>query len=218
MEHFFVSRQHRLCRRWPWRTSIISKLFIYTMSGSGFYSKLYFTMESLEIMLKIILIVNFKRCLISSSLFEASKSVFSLLIGFTCSVIVVFCRCLCTCLWSLCWRRCLRCAKRCSLCFAVVFFDPLAMNFSRRSPEEFRWKILAGEDFQPLVVLAFPCHFQGKLLMVHRSKTLFHRRLKDTRRQSLFCLETKNASWRNTTWRRCRTPTHGTRTSRATRL
>ena len=167
---FFVSRQHRLCCRWPWRTSIISKLFIYTMSNNGFYSKLYFTMKSLEIMLKIILTVNFKRCLISSSLFEASEvGVISLFIGFACSQSglqcnnVVFCRCLCTCLWSLCWRRCLRYAKRCSLCFAFVFFDPLAMNFGRRSPEEFQWKIFAGEDFQPLVVLAFLCQFAWEI-------------------------------------------------------
>ena len=43
------------------------------MSNNGFYSKLYFPVKSLEIMLKIILTVNFKRCLISSSLFEASE-------------------------------------------------------------------------------------------------------------------------------------------------
>ena len=43
------------------------------MSGNEFYSKLYFSMKSLEIMLKIIWTVNFKRCLISLSLFEASE-------------------------------------------------------------------------------------------------------------------------------------------------
>ena len=137
------------------------------MSNNGFYSKLYFTMKSLEIMLKIILTVNFKRCLISSSrprrFLKRPKLVFSLFIGFACSQSglqcnnVVFCRCLCTCLWSLCWRRCLRYAKRCSLCFAFVFLDPPAMNFGRLSPEEFQWKIFAGEDFQPLVVLVFLC-------------------------------------------------------------
>ena len=35
---------------------------------------------------------------------------------------------------------------------------PLSMNFSRRSPEEFRWKIFAGEDFQQLFVLVVRCH------------------------------------------------------------
>ena len=63
--------------------------------------------------------VNFKRCLISSSLLKRRQSVFPLFIRFICSVIVVFFRCFCTCLWSLCWRRCLRCVKRFSLCFAV---------------------------------------------------------------------------------------------------
>ena len=29
----------------------------------------------------------------------------------------------------------------------------LPMNVSRRSPEEFGWKILAGDELQPLVVL-----------------------------------------------------------------
>ena len=38
---------------------------------------------------------------------------------------------------------------------------PLAMNFSRRSPEEFPWKIFAGEDFQQLFVLAVLCHLHG---------------------------------------------------------
>ena len=101
---------------------------------------------------------------------ETARSlVFPLFIGYICSVIVVFCRCLCTCLWSLCWRRCLRCAKRCSLCFAHGFLlsssSPLAMNLSWRSPEEFRLKI---EDFQPLVVLVVLCHLNGKLLVIHR--------------------------------------------------
>ena len=43
------------------------------------------------------------------------------------------------------------------------------MNFSRRSPDEFQWKIFAGEDFQALVVLAVLYHLQGKLLVIHRS-------------------------------------------------
>ena len=40
---------------------------------------------------------------------------------------------------------------------------PLAMNFSRRSPEdlEFPWKIFAGEDFQQRFVLAALCHLHG---------------------------------------------------------
>ena len=42
--------------------------------------------------------VNCERCLISSSLLKRRQSVFLLFIGFICSVIVVFCRCLCTCL------------------------------------------------------------------------------------------------------------------------
>ena len=80
---------------------------------------------------KVILTVNFKRCLIQSRRFwKRPQPVFPLFIGFVYSVIVVFGRCLCTRLWSLCWRRYLRCAKRCSLCFAVVFFDPIADEFS----------------------------------------------------------------------------------------
>ena len=46
--------------------------------------------------------------------------------------------------------------------------SPLAMSFSRRSPEDFgTWKIFAGEDFQALV-LAVRCHLHGKLLVIHR--------------------------------------------------
>ena len=45
----------------------------------------------------------------------------------------------------------------------------LPMNVSRRSPEEFRWKIFAGDELQPLVVLALLCHLYGKLLVIHRS-------------------------------------------------
>ena len=86
-------------------------------------------------------------------------SVFPLFIDSICRVIVIFCRCLCTFSWLLCRRRYLRCAKRCSLCFArgvlLSSSSPLAMNFSRRSPKEFRLKI---EDFQPIVVLVFLCH------------------------------------------------------------
>ena len=67
--------------------------------------------------------MDFKRCLISSSLFEVFALGVASLYRIFCSVIVVlaivFCRYLCTCLWSLCWRRCLRCAKRCSLCFTL---------------------------------------------------------------------------------------------------
>ena len=90
------------------------------------------------------------------------QSVFSLFIGSICIVIVVF-------ISSLCWRRCLRWAKRCSLCLRLGFLlsssSPLAMNFSRRSPEVFRLKI---EDFQPLVVLVVLCHLNVKLLVIYR--------------------------------------------------
>ena len=81
---------------------------------------------------KVILTVNFKRCLIQSRPFwKRRQPVFPLLISFVYSVIVVFCRYICTRLWSPCWRRCLHCAKRCSLCFVVVvFFDPLTNEFS----------------------------------------------------------------------------------------
>ena len=51
----------------------------------------------------------------------------------------------------------------------AVSSSPLAMNFSRCSPEEFRWKIFTGEHFQPLVVLVVLCHLHGKLLVIHRS-------------------------------------------------
>ena len=34
------------------------------------------------------------------------------------------------------------------------------------APEEFRWKILLGEDLEPLVVLV--CHLHEKLLVIHR--------------------------------------------------
>ena len=44
-------------------------------------------------------------------------------------------------------------------------FCAAALNFSRRSAEEFRLKI---EDFQPLVVLVVLCHQNGKLLLTHR--------------------------------------------------
>ena len=37
------------------------------------------------------------------------------------------------------------------------------MNFNRRSPEEFQWKIFPGEDLQALTVLAGLCHLDGKL-------------------------------------------------------
>ena len=37
------------------------------------------------------------------------------------------------------------------------------MNFNRRSPEEFQWKIFLGEDLLALAVLAVLCHFDGKL-------------------------------------------------------
>ena len=43
------------------------------------------------------------------------------------------------------------------------------MNFSGRSPEEFRGKIFTGEHFQPLIVLAVLCHLHGKLLVIHLS-------------------------------------------------
>ena len=42
--------------------------------------------------------------------------------------------------------------------------SPLAMNFSRRSPDEFRLKI---EDFLPLVVLVVLFHLNWKLLVIH---------------------------------------------------
>ena len=67
---------------------------------------------------KIILTINFKRCLIQSRhFFEASAVGIPSLhrFRFVYSVIIAFCRCFRTRLWSLCWRRCLRCAKRCSL-------------------------------------------------------------------------------------------------------
>ena len=52
---------------------------------------------------KVILTVNFKRCLIQSrSFWQRRQPVFPLFIGFVYSVIVVFCRCLCTRLSSLC--------------------------------------------------------------------------------------------------------------------
>ena len=73
---------------------------------------------------------------------------------FVCSVIVV-CRYLCTCLWSLCRRRFLRCAKRCHSCESccrrlLLRSRWILIGVLQRS---FRWKIFAGEDFQPLVVL-----------------------------------------------------------------
>ena len=43
----------------------------------------------------------------------------------------------------------------------VVVFS--ARDEFRRFPEEFRWKIFAGEDFQPIVVLAV------LLLVIRRS-------------------------------------------------
>ena len=41
------------------------------------------------------------------------------------------------------------------------------MNFNRRSPEEFQWKIFLGEDLLALAVLAVLCHFDGKLFVIH---------------------------------------------------
>ena len=88
---------------------------------------------------------------------------FPLFIGFVCSVIVVFCRCVCTCLRSLCWRRCLLSDVLSPSRFLVVVVFSSRDKFSRRSPEEFRWKIFASKDFQPLVVLDYsvtliPCY------------------------------------------------------------
>ena len=49
------------------------------------------------------------------------------------------------------------------------------MNFNRRSPEEFQWKIFPVEDLQALTVLAGLCHLDGKLFVIH-GKHSFHRR------------------------------------------
>ena len=89
---------------------------------------------------------------------------------FVCSVIVV-CPYLCTCLWSLCRWRFLRCAKRCHSCKSccrrlLLRSRWILIGVLQRS---LRWKIFAGEDFQPLVVLAVLCHLHGKLLVIHRS-------------------------------------------------
>ena len=54
--------------------------------------------------------------------------------------------------------------------FLLSSSAPLAMNFSRRSPEEFWWKIFAEEDFQPLVALVVLCHVRGKLLVIRDPK------------------------------------------------
>ena len=35
--------------------------------------------------------------------------------------------------------------------------------------EECRWKIVLGEELQPLVVLAIQRHLYGRLLVIHRS-------------------------------------------------
>ena len=42
------------------------------------------------------------------------------------------------------------------------------INFNRRSPEEFQWKIFLGEDLWALAVLAVLCHLDGKLFVIHR--------------------------------------------------
>ena len=168
------------------------------MTGNGFYSKLYFTMKSLEIMLKIILTANFKRCLISSSLFEASEvGVFSLhRFHLQCNrsilsmPLYMFLVAVLTMLPSL-----TRCAKRCPLCFAVVFFDPLAMNFSRCSPQEFRWKILAGEDFQPLACCAcFSVSFAWEIARGSLIENIVSRTIEKHTAAKSILLETKNAS------------------------
>ena len=54
---------------------------------------------------KIILTVNFKYAWSPHLFLKCRQSVFPLVTGFACGVILVFCCCLCTCLWSLCWRR-----------------------------------------------------------------------------------------------------------------
>ena len=113
--------------------------------------------------------VNCKRCLISPLLFEATAvgvpSLHRLHLQCNCSILSLPLYMFVVAVLT----RCLRCAKRCSLCLARSFLltssSPLAMNFSRRSPEEFRLKI---EDFQPLVVLVVLCHLNGKLLVIHR--------------------------------------------------
>ena len=55
------------------------------------------------------------------------------------------------------------------MCFVRRFLlsssSPFAMNFSRRSPEEFLSKI---EDFEAFVVFAVLCHLNGKLFVIHR--------------------------------------------------
>ena len=57
-----------------------------------------------------------------------------------------------------CCRRCFRCAKWCSLCSAIScwpfsFVVHPEFQVGVLASEEFRWKILLGEELQPLVVL-----------------------------------------------------------------
>ena len=91
-----------------------------------------------------------------------------------CKVIVVFCRCLCTCMFMVVVLKTLPALP--SLCLAMFSLSsrfllsssrPLSMNFSRCSPEEFRWKIFVCENFHYLLCLLFSaCHLHGKLLAI----------------------------------------------------
>ena len=62
------------------------------------------------------------------------------------------------------------------------------MNFSRRFPEEFQWKIFAGEDFQQLVVLSFLCQFAWEIARDSPIVNIVSQTIeKPARRKSLFC-------------------------------
>ena len=141
------------------------------------------------------------------------QSVFPLFIGFNCSVIVVFCRCLYTCLWSLCWRRCRRSAKRLSLCFAVFYCRRLLrsrwilVGVLQRS---FGAKSLLATFSSHLLCLLFCVIGMGNcswfIWALHEYNMKMCPWLSAAKSTLPSCLETQNAPWPNATWRHRRAP------------
>ena len=70
------------------------------------------------------------------------------------------------------------CATRCSHCFAAVFFDPLADEFFIGVPQRsFNGKSSSVRVYTPYYLLCLQlCHLHGKLFLIHRWWTLFHKK------------------------------------------
>ena len=96
-----------------------------------------------------------------------------------------------------CWRRCLRSAIKAIFSLLRSFFSVACAEFQVGvlAPEEFRWKIFPGEDFQPLgacFCVSFACEIARDAPLVNwvtfeESAVMIVRHV---------CLETQNAPWR----------------------